>query len=116
MKRGIQHIAATIGIVAKAARNQRGGMDARYGPSEWEYRAAVSNYDREYFPGFGNQILVGAEDVNGEGLVHFVFTDEEEGDTVVFNMSHRQATNFAFFIATMAVKARLVQERERRGG
>ncbi len=91
-------------------------MDARYGASEWEYRRAVSNYNREIFPCEDTYIEVGSEDVNGEGNVRFLFTQADEHETVLFYMPWEKAGELAAFVARKAAEAHDVQEEERQRG
>jgi hypothetical protein len=75
----------------------------------------VSQYDREWFPGFENRILVGAEDVNGTGEVILVFSEDYfdgKAETVIYVIPWEKAAELAEFIKRKADKARDVQRRE----
>jgi hypothetical protein len=67
----------------------------------------VSNYNRESLKGFEEQIVVGAEVVNGTGGVQLFAREHngEDADSVIFNFTPEQALDFARLLSQQAHEA-----------
>lgn len=72
----------------------------------------MSNYHREWFPGYEERIYVGAEDVNGEGTVQ-ISIEDHAWDSATVVMPHKEAAEFAAFILAKCAEAAEAQRRER---
>lgn len=75
----------------------------------------MGNYSREALKGFEEQVIVGAEVVNGTGDVMLTARQHEgdDAETVILHMTPEQALDFAVLLANQAHEAMRQQWKER---